>query len=152
MTTPAKKIEFGQGMVIYKYGETHIQDILIESINGVFRSQCQGLTLHEYNEKNGGGFIACTLDYACEEIDRINDERYIKPFQEITEQIYHEMIECLPPDKWQTIDGVNIFRMSEYMTGNITGHYVNYEGKYYMANRRTTTAYADIVKEIKAIN
>lgn len=52
------------------------------------------------------------------------------------------------------IERISIVRSidSEYMTGNITGHYVSYQDKYYMANRRTSTAYADIAKEIKAIN
>jgi hypothetical protein len=150
-TASAKKVEFGKQMVMYKHGQTHIQDILIESLDGVFRTQCQGLTLDEYNEKNGHGFIACTLDDACEEITAIDNSRYLKPFVEITEEIYDEMLECLPPQKWQTVDGVNIFRMMEYLTGNITGHYVSYEGKYYMANRRTTVDYAEIAKEIKSL-
>ena len=95
--------------------------------------------------------VLITLDEACSLIGKLEDERLIKPFIEIAEERYNEMLECLPPQKWQTVDEVNIFRMSEYETSNITGHYVSYNGKFYSANRRTSTAYAEIAKEIKAI-
>ena len=138
-------------MVIYKEGKGCIQDVLIESPDGILRSQYSGHTLEEYNALNGGGFVVMTLDEACDKIGALEDEKYIKQFVEISEDEYMEMLECLPPQKWQTVEGVNIFRMMEYMTGNITAHYVKYNGKFFCANRRTSTAYSEIVREIKAI-
>ena len=139
-------------MVIYQYGKTHIQDVLIEGADGVFRTQCEGLTFKEYVERGKWDCVCITLDKAVELIEELNTKQFIKPFHEISEEKYMEMLECLPPEKWQTVDGVNIFRMSEYTTGIITGHYASYEGKYYTAERRTTTPYAEIAKEIKSIN
>jgi len=151
-----KSLSETQEMVIYKPGSMSIQDVMKEDANGVLRTQCRGLTLKEYTldgdgKDTGEIFVCIPFDEAVENIRRIEDEKLIKPFVEITEDEYTEMLECLPPEKWQTVDDVNIFRMSEYTMGNITGHYASYEGKYYMALRRTTVDYAEIAKEIKSI-
>lgn len=137
-------------LAIYKDGEMHIQDLMVLDDNGVLRTQCRGLTLADYVRENGEGFVVMSLDEACERIHKLQDEAYIKPFIEITEDQYNEMLECLPPQKWMTVDGVSIFRMSEYQTSNITGHYASYNGRYFMANRRTNVNYEDIAQEIRS--
>ena len=145
--TARKQIE----MVIYQYGNMFIQDVMIEGSDGVFRTQCTGKTFKEYIEDGKWDCVCIPFDEAIAEIHKLEDARLIKPFHEITEDEYMEMLECLPPQKWQTFDDVNIFQMSEYTTSNITGHYVSFNGKFYTANRRTSTPYAEIAKEIKAI-
>ncbi len=47
-----------------------------------------------------------------------------KPLTEITEEYWWEMLEVLPPEKWETVMGVEIFRMMEYYTGNVTHHFI----------------------------
>ena len=71
---------------------------------------------------------------------------------EISEDKYDDALGVLPPEYWRTFDGVNIFRMMEYLTGNITAHYARYERRYFCANRRTSTAYRDIAKEVKELS
>jgi hypothetical protein len=75
-----------------------------------------------------------------------------EPWQEITDQLWDDALNVLPPEKWETVDGVNIFRISERLTGNITAHYARtgFHSRYFMANRRTSTPYAQLAAEVKA--
>lgn len=138
-------------MVIYKHGSAHIQDVLRVGADGVARTACRGLTFEEYVQAEGAGFLCVPFDEAIEQIRAIEDAQHIKPFKEITEEQYYEMLECLPPQKWLDVEGGSVFRMSEYQTSNITGHYVALDGRFFAANRRTTVDYADIVAECRKL-
>jgi hypothetical protein len=50
---------------------------------------------------------------------------------EITEDKWWEMLECLPPMKWCTIDGVEMFCMSEMLSGPYTAQYARAGKNYY---------------------
>lgn len=144
--------------VIYKKGEMCAQTVTYIDKEGIERCSCtshylnmgQDLTVEEYLAKNPD-YVLMSWDEFLPMLNTMQDEAYLKPFKEITEEQYYESLECLPPQKWETVDGVNIFRMSEYLTGNITDHLVSYNGKYYSANRRTSTPYSEIAKEIKSL-
>lgn len=53
------------------------------------------------------------------------------PIKEITEDEWMEALECLPPYKWEQVDGVNRFMMSEFYTAGFTEMYARYNGKHY---------------------
>ena len=48
-----------------------------------------------------------------------------KPVTEITKENFHEMLNVLPPIKWCTIDNVEMFCMSEFLTGVYTSQYAH---------------------------
>ena len=96
------------------------------------------------------GYVKISLDEAITLIEKEND-KLLKPFKEITEEAYHEALECLPPQNWRSADGVSIFQMSEYYISNITSHYAVFDGRYFTAYRRENTPYEEIAKEIKEI-
>lgn len=50
---------------------------------------------------------------------------------EIIADRYNEMLNVLPPLKWCTINGVEMFCISEMTTGTYTSQYARYDGKYY---------------------
>lgn len=54
-----------------------------------------------------------------------------EPVTEITEEKFLEMFYCLPPFKWCTIDGVEMFCMTEMLEGTITMQYAKKDDKYY---------------------
>jgi len=56
-----------------------------------------------------------------------------KPLKEIDEEIWEEMLNVLPPIKWCTIDGIEMFCMSEMYTGFYTSQYMHDKktNKYY---------------------
>jgi hypothetical protein len=51
--------------------------------------------------------------------------------KEITAEIFEDMLDVLPPLKWGTIDGVEMFLMSEFYTGTYTSQYARKGDKYY---------------------
>lgn len=52
---------------------------------------------------------------------------------ETTEEKFNEMLDVLPPLKWCTIDGVEMFCMSEMYVGTYTNQYAKVGDKYYAA-------------------
>lgn len=73
-----------------------------------------------------------------------------QPWAEITKDEYTEALNCLPPEKWITIRGVNIFRMCEYQNWNTTRHYAKLGGRYFMAVRQVGDNYDEIAAEVFA--
>jgi predicted CoA-binding protein len=70
-------------------------------------------------------------------------------FIQITKERWYAMLEVLPPEKWETVDGVEIFRLEEYTIGNITGHYAKYRKTYWYALKANTYQYSSIASEVK---
>lgn len=48
-----------------------------------------------------------------------------KPLTEITEDEFHEMLNVLPPLKWTTRNNIEMFCMSEMLTGSFTSQYLH---------------------------
>jgi hypothetical protein len=57
-------------------------------------------------------------------------------------------LECLPPEKWETLNGIEFFRMMETLTGNITAHYAKTGTRYFSANRERQKDYAALWFEV----
>jgi hypothetical protein len=145
---------FGVCRVIYKPGELHLQSTTyICQDTGLERVRYTGgKTLAEYmTDKTGQGLEVMPYEMAAPMIDAAQVARYCKPWREITEKDWWENLEVLPPEKWRTVRGVEIFRMSEYTSGNITGHFARIGKRYFSANRDTRTEYNDIAAEIAAL-
>lgn len=49
-----------------------------------------------------------------------------KPLEEITEERYFEMLECLPPLDWQMLGKLERFNLMEMTVGSVTGSFVRY--------------------------
>jgi hypothetical protein len=92
------------------------------------------LNFEEYNAKHNGKFTEATE----EEIDTLFAEHrnsLISEFTEITEDRYFDMLECLPPKRWHTCEGVEIFYMCECYTDDLYTCCGGYKGKYFSALR-----------------
>lgn len=135
-------------LVIYKKGETHLQT----TITNGYCDFTDGKRPEAYLDELGPGFVCIPFDQALELMEQAENEKYLnKPWKEIDEDQWDEWLGVLPPEKWQTVDGVNIFRISERLTGNITMHCASYNDRYFTANRRTIESYESIAAEIKAM-
>lgn len=67
-----------------------------------------------------------------DEFSKLKRDFYLNdPVRETTEQVFYDMLNILPPLKWCTIDGVEMFCMSEMYTGTYTNQYARYNDKYY---------------------
>jgi hypothetical protein len=94
-----------------------------------------GLTFEQYNEQKGGNLKLATS----EEIDilfQTHTESLISDFEEVTEESFYDGLECLPPCRWHTHKGVEMFYISEAYTDNLHTFYAQLNGKYYSATRR----------------
>jgi len=153
MKQTLKNDEFGVCRVIYKPGERHIQSATYINKDGVERVQFTGgKTLDEYMaDKVGQGFEVMPYDMAAPMMEAAQLAAYCKPWQEITKEQWWDMLEVLPPEKWQKVAGVEIFRMCEYTSGTVTGHYARLGERYFSANRDIRTDYADIAGEIASL-
>lgn len=154
MKDTLKNDELGVCRVIYKPGERHIQSTTyICSDTGVERVQYTGgKTLEEYMaDKAGQGLEVMPYDMAAPMMEAARIAEYCKPWREITKEQWWDALEVLPPEKWQKVAGVEIFRMSEYTSGTVTGHYARLGGRYFSANRDIRTKYADISGEIASL-
>jgi len=54
-----------------------------------------------------------------------------RPMEEITAERFNEMLNILPPICWTTIQGVEMFCMSEMLTGTYTDQYARVGDKYF---------------------
>ena len=147
--------------VIYKPGNSGIQTTVYKDEAGVercsysggsLRSTDQDLTVPEYLATDEArGMMVEKFDRVCDWIDRIDEESFIGAWTEVTHEVWVEMLEVLPPEKWEVVDRVNIFRMSEMTKGNITAHYASYGGRCWTAHRRTSADYKVLSREIKEV-
>ena len=66
------------------------------------------------------------------EFEKLQKSFYLdQPLTETTEEDFDDMLNCLPPLKWCTINGVEMFCMCEMLTGTYTSQYARCNGKYY---------------------
>jgi len=145
-----------QEMVIYKPGNTNIRTTVTDgrcdytglNMSGDGRPAVD-LTVAEYLERLGPDYVCIQFDDALGQIKEVQSDIYIKPWKEISEDDYMYALECLPPEKWMTVDNVNIFRMCEYTTCNITGHYAHHEDRFFQAYRRSSDGYDKLSREVK---
>ena len=54
-----------------------------------------------------------------------------QPLEEVTAERFYEMLNVLPPRCWITLKGVEMFCMSEMLTGTYTDQYAKAGDKYY---------------------
>lgn len=154
MKNALKNDEYGVCRVIYKPGDRNIQSTTyVCADTGMERVQFTGgKTLEEYmTAKAGQGFEVMPYEIAAPMIESAQIAEYCKPWREITEEQWWDALEVLPPEKWKTANGVEIFRMSEYTSGTVTEHYARLGDRYFSANRDIRADYAGIAGEIASL-
>lgn len=136
MTTATIKPEVTEtNLVLYKTGATSILDCVIKVVEtGKHITRVNGTPVEEHIAE---GYQLLDWDEVMPLITKLWNDEYCHEWKEITKEEYWEMLECLPPEKWYRGGDHEMFRMIEYMTGNITGHYARIEERYFCANRET---------------
>lgn len=80
-------------------------------------------TLAEVQLKEGADAVILSA----EEGYRLKCEAFRKPVSEITEERFHEMLNILPPCRWQGMgEWFESFHMSEAITGNIVSWFIRW--------------------------
>ena len=112
----------------YVPGETHIVDLIHPD---------DGLTLHYHEDALAirGRYPAAermSCDDAWKLIDTAALKRYRKDVSEVTEEHFMDALNVLPPVGWTTRNGVESFRISERLWGNITDIYARLGDRYFV--------------------
>ena len=159
--------------VIYKPGETSIQSACYPDDTGVLRSSCTGaristspsgitygpdLIAADHLAKLNAGlgdaepkFQLMEFDAAMPLIHQAQDACYVTSWQPITEDQWNQWLGCLPPCRWEIVNGVELFYISEAYTSTIHTHCARV-GEHYFARRcRTSTPYPVLAAEIRAL-
>ena len=95
-------------------------------------------TISELKQEYGESIVALTWDEFYEQIEKPYLISLQKPFSEISEEVYEDMLNCLPPAKWHDFaPGLNVFFCSEGYTADLHGCYIRdkVNNKYYSAIR-----------------
>jgi hypothetical protein len=142
---------------IYQLGKTNIEALCIAGEGEELKSPYSGETfaalIAELNDKREAGspaFQIMPLDEAIPLMQEAQKAKYCGDWKEITEDEWYENLEVLPPEKWETVRGVNIFRMCEYLTGNITAHFAKLNGKFFTRNCATSETYEELAEQVAA--
>lgn len=106
-------------------------------------------TFREYNEEHGGDLIALDWETFYANYYAPYLKSLCKPFQEITECEYYEMLNCLPPRRWTQFDGGSFFFCSEMTTGDLSGCYIRKGEKYFSGLRSVYASDDELLNEIK---
>jgi len=140
---------------IYKMGETNLQTTVDSQGRCSFTSwdnpTGEDYTVDEYLDKLGPGYVCIPFIEACRLIDAAMEAKYIKPWEEITEEQWSDWLEVLPPMRWQTVNGVNFFQVSEITCGDITQTCARWNRRYYGAMRHTSDDYGKLAEEVKSL-
>ena len=134
-------------LVLYVPGDTGIKTIL-KGLYCAYSGEWVNDICREYP-----GAVIMEFQTACSLIEIAEDARYCgNPMTEISPETYDEMLCVLPPRDWHNIGGWSCFRMSEYWTSNITGHYLKSpDGRCFHKQCRDTTKYAELIEQAKEL-
>ena len=112
-------------LVIYKKGKSNIEALVDGDVTHYGKRP-----IAEVIDESGGELM--NFEVALELIANVLEKTYSKPFTEIEESEYQEMLEVLPPEVWMTgqryeRDGITYnvegFRMCEYTEAQYTSHF-----------------------------
>ena len=130
--------------VIWTPGSLFVEDFVASG-----KTSIHGTPVDEYLKAHPGS-VLITFDEFQAQAEEIENRDFLKPWEEIEERQWFEKLEILPPEKWQKCgNNTEAFRMMEYYTGHITGHYIRIGQRYFTALRRNTQTYQDMTQEIK---
>ena len=127
-------------------GETE-QELLQRAYNSNARNMAHyEAIIAENPESNSNGFFTKQLENAKKreyevitwnEYEALKRKRYIDngEITEVTAEQFNDALDVLPPLKWCTIDGIEMFCISEMTDGTYTSQYAHdkHNGKYYCA-------------------
>jgi len=141
--------------VSHKGNDCFLNNVIKQCDDQIWRCIYSGETIQEIID--AGYIVYNDAHEGFEMIAKLADKKYIGQWDEISEEEYFEKMNCLPPQRWENLWGLSIFHMSEAMTDDIYGFYIDdLEGKFYTAFRRTTQSNNDIavgfIKQMKGQN
>jgi len=110
----------------------HCQSLLLD--NGTV-AYTNGLTLEQYAQERGFPVRVVEND-ELEQLERAHiDSLVTEPCEESKEHFW-DALECLPPSKWRTVRGVEMFHICERITGDLVAWHCHVGERYATFNDR----------------
>ena len=125
-------------------GEAHCVEVVIE-VDGQQVGRYSGKSLAVLRAENPGAELFTAADYAAKRAEALRTEP-----QEITEAVFQDMLEVLPPEGWINRAGCESFKMCEYYSGNITSIYARIGENYYSFRDDADMPHNAIIAKITA--
>lgn len=131
--------------VFYAAGATGIQDVAVCRDGQWFG----GFGNAPEADLLARGFRRVLFDDALEEIQKRQRETFCRGVQACTRETFMEMLEVLPPARWEVVDGVELFAMSERTTGDLTAWYGQLDGVFVTITESTRAKTADLARQVR---
>lgn len=112
-------------------------------------------TFEEYNKTHGGNLLVVPFDEFYQVMDDFHKSIFSGPFAEISERLYYNSLECLPPCQWHDLnERFNSFYICEATTSHYHGFFImdTKNNKFYSATRSRFIKDSDLLKELEQLN
>lgn len=109
------------------------------------RTQYGRKTLEEIRQQHPDAQLMGANEY-----DRMHDIYWTTDPTEITEAEYMDALECLPPVKWTNTPEGETFKISERLSGSITGIFCRIGARYFCFNADIRTPHAAALDKCRA--
>ena len=134
-------------MTFYEIGKTHLYSIATFK-DGEWRTQYDHQTLEEVRAERGEAMQLLPFNEACKLIDDAQMAAYCHAPVEITREKFWEMLEVLPPCKWERSEACEAFYVSEALAADIHAWHVRIGERYWALNRSCTRKPDSIISEV----
>jgi hypothetical protein len=98
--------------------------------------------------KDEPDFQLLSWDEASPQITEAEDKEFPTPWVEISHEKWDTMLNILPPCRWRTVRGVEMFFVSEAYVSNFHEHYARLGDRYFNRRCRTSVPYEDLADEV----
>ena len=122
--------------------------------SGYLNGKEEDLMVDEYVKLEGKQDLIEVSEIEFDAIFDNYEKSLCKPWVEIDEDRWYEMLECLPPGRWRDLNSrFNIFYCIEAYTSSLHSHFVKdrVSGKYYEALRSRYTKNEEFINQLNEL-
>lgn len=107
-------------------GDRHIIDTLTTNDAGELVGRISGETAAKIAERRPGA-VVCDLGEFAARVEAMD----VSEPEPITAEDWDEALNCLPPMRWRTVNGVELFQCIERWSGRVTATYARIGSRYW---------------------
>ena len=139
-------------MSLYVIGSIDPQEFkgsVLSIIEGIPRKSDLDRISKDYN--NGEEVFALPWDEVYDNFIVPYQKKLQGPWKEVTEERFWEMLECLPPMRWNKLGDIEFFFVSEATTGPLHACFVRKGDRYYEGLRDRFISIEELIKQIEEL-
>lgn len=109
----------------------------------------QGETPEAYIARRSDTKLRIVTEEELHRIDEAHISAMVTDPREISAEKFDEALCCLPPDRYHTAGGVEMFHISERITGDLVSWWGNIDGRYFTFNDRAGRFSTELADKFK---